>query len=185
MSKSSWDDDDFAALFLFLSCKLPLLAAIFSKAKMKHFLSSTELQRRDCRFWRCTLVNTGQSLFQRLYHSRNDQSFITFTDVYYATFEYLLTKFRPLYQWYSPDSVNWKIVMVRRREGGPGRPRSLDAAECCRATWELEVLSFPCKWFWSHSFSTCFFVVFNKASFLRCWKMSPLPGSKNSFCWIN
>jgi hypothetical protein len=88
--KSLCDNSDFVALFLLLSCQLPLLAAIFSEAKMKHFLSSTELQRRDRCIPRCALVNTDQSLFHRLYHSRNDQSFITFTGVDYATFEYYL-----------------------------------------------------------------------------------------------
>jgi hypothetical protein len=33
------DNNDFVALFLLLSCQLPLLAVIFSEAKMKHFLN--------------------------------------------------------------------------------------------------------------------------------------------------
>jgi hypothetical protein len=72
----------------------------------------------------------GQLPFHRLHHSRNDQSFITLTGVDYDTFEYLLTKFGLLYLWYSPYSVNGKIVVVRSRGGGAGRPQSLDAAAC-------------------------------------------------------
>jgi hypothetical protein len=110
MSTSSNDNDDFIMMFLLMSCQVPLLALIFSEAKLKHFLSSAELRRRDRRIRRCALVDANQSPWQKLYHSRNDQSYITFTGVDYATFKYLLSKSRPLYQWYSPYSINGKIV---------------------------------------------------------------------------
>jgi hypothetical protein len=105
MSKSSCDDDDFILLFLLVSCQLPY-SPLFLEVKLKHFLSSTELQRRDHHIQRCALLNSDQSPFQKLYHSRYKQSFITFKGLDYATFEYLLTKFRPLYQRYSPYSLN-------------------------------------------------------------------------------
>ena len=117
-------------LLLLLSCQLPLLALIFSEAKLKHFLSLAELRRRDHRIQRCALVDANQSPWQKLYHSRNDQSCITFTGVDCGTFEYLLSKFRPMYQRYSPYSINGKIVRVVIQDGMPGRPRWLDAAAC-------------------------------------------------------
>jgi hypothetical protein len=130
MSTSRNDDDDFIMMFLLMSCQLPLLALIFSEAKLKHFLSSAELWRKDRQIRWCALVDANQSPWQKLYHSRNDQSFITFTRVDYATFEYLLSKFRPLYQRYSLYSINGNIVWVVIQDGMPGWPRSLDAAAC-------------------------------------------------------
>jgi len=64
MSTLSNDDDDFIMLLLLLSCQLPLLALIFSEAKLKHFLSLAELQRRDRRTQRCALVDANQSPWQ-------------------------------------------------------------------------------------------------------------------------
>ena len=90
-------DDDFILFLLLLSQQLPLTAAVLSNAKLKHFLSYIELKRRDRRIPRYALVHADQSPFQRLYHSKNDQSFITFTGLDYNSFEYLLHKFRPLY----------------------------------------------------------------------------------------
>jgi hypothetical protein len=75
-------------------------------------------------------VDSNQSPFQKLHHSKNDQSFITFTGLDYATFEYLLSKFQPYYQRYSPYFVNGKIVRVIQQDGMPGWKRSLDAPSC-------------------------------------------------------
>jgi hypothetical protein len=114
------------------TCFMPttFISCYFLEAKLKHFLSSSELQRRDCRIWRCAHLIADQSPFQKLHHSRNEQSFITFTGLDYATFEYLLTKFWPLYQRYSPYSVNGKIVVIWNGDGRRGRPRLLDAPAC-------------------------------------------------------
>jgi len=46
MSTKSCDEDDFFIPFLFFTCQLPLLALIFSEAKLTHFLSSAELQKK-------------------------------------------------------------------------------------------------------------------------------------------
>ncbi len=102
-------------LFLLASCQLPLLAFIFSEAKLKDFLSSAELQRRDRRIRRCALLDANQSPWQKLYHSRNEQSLITFTGFNYASFDYLLSKFQPFYRRYSPYTGNGKISVVRHR----------------------------------------------------------------------
>ncbi len=117
-------------MFLLVSCQLPVLGFIFSEAKLKHFLSSAELRRQDRRIGRCALVDSNQSPFQNMYLFLNYQSFITFTGLDYATFEYLLSKFQPLYQRYSPYSVNRKIVQVIQRDGMPAWKRSLDAPSC-------------------------------------------------------
>jgi len=147
-SSTSNDDDEFFMMFFLVSCQLPLLSFIFSEAKLKHFLTSAELRRRDRRIRRCALVDSNQSPFQKLYHSKNDQSFITFTGLDYATFEYLLSKFQPLYQRYSPYSVNGKIVRVLHRDGMPGRKRSLDAPSCLGLVLgytRTKGSLFPCK----------------------------------------
>jgi len=123
-------EDDFVALFLRLSCQHPSIAALLLQAKLKHFLSLEELRKRDWHIPRFALVDARQSSFLRLYHSRNDQSFITFTRLDCRTFEYLLDKFRPLYQCYSPYSINGKIVRLRNANALKGRPRLLGPAAC-------------------------------------------------------
>ena len=122
LSTMSAKDDDFILLLLLLSQQLPLTAAVLSNTKLKHFLSYIELKRRDRRIPRCALVDASCSPFQRLYHSRNDQSFITFTGLDFTSFEYLLSKFRPLYYRYSPYSVNGKIVMLKNGGAQGGWP---------------------------------------------------------------
>jgi hypothetical protein len=121
-------DDDFVTLFLLLSCQHPSIAALLLQAKLKHFLSLEELRKRDWRIPHCALVDTHQSSFLRLYHSRNDHSFITFTGLDCRTFEYLLDKFCPLYHCYSPYSINEKIVRLRNANALKGRPRLLGPA---------------------------------------------------------
>ena len=121
-------DDDLVALFILLSCQHPSILALLLEAKLKHFLSLEELRKRDRRIPRCALVDARQSSFLRLYHSRNDQSFITFTGLDCSTFEYLLDKFRTFYDQYSPYSVNGKIV--RNEQLSKGRPRLLGPAAC-------------------------------------------------------
>jgi hypothetical protein len=90
VSMMSAKDGDFILLLLLLSQQLPLTAAVLSNAKLKHFLNFIELRRRDCRIPRCALVHASESPFQRLYCSKNDQSFITFAWLDYSSFEYLL-----------------------------------------------------------------------------------------------
>jgi hypothetical protein len=123
-------DDDFIILFLLLSQQLPLTAALLSNAKLRHFISFIELRKRDRRIPRCALVPTSESSFQRLYQSKNDQSFITFTGLDYNSFEYLLDKFRPLYYQYSPYSFNGKIVGLNNGGDLGGRPLPPDPAGC-------------------------------------------------------
>jgi hypothetical protein len=62
--------------------------------------------------------------------SRNDQAFITFTSLDFSSFQYVLNKFTPLYNWYCPYSQSSKITVIRERVVKKGRPRSLGPADC-------------------------------------------------------
>ena len=123
-------DDDFVVVLLLISSQFPLLASIVSLAKLKQFLPLSEIRRRDRRIPRCALLHPDSSPFRRLYLSRNEQSLITFTGLDYRSFGYLLEKFSPLYNRYSPYSKNGKIVVLRNAGALGGRPRSLDPAGC-------------------------------------------------------
>ena len=111
LSTMTADDDDFAVLLLLLSSQFPILASIVSLAKLKQLLPLSEIRRRDRRIPRCALLHPNSSPFRRLYLSRNEQSLITFTGLDYRSFGYLLEKFLPLYNRYSPYSKNRKIVV--------------------------------------------------------------------------
>jgi hypothetical protein len=106
-------NDDYHEMFLvalLLSQQSALLPLLLSQAKLKQFLSIAEVRRRDHRIPRCALVAPGASPFMKLYKSHNEQSLITFTELDYPTFTYLLNKIEPLYYRYSPYSRNGKIV---------------------------------------------------------------------------
>ena len=83
----------------------------------------------------------------------NEQSFITFTGLDYATFEYLL-------------SLGHCIVVARNGDGRRGRPQSLEACLglVLGYTSARDSLFFSSNDIWSHSFGASFvFAVFNKA----------------------
>jgi hypothetical protein len=58
------------------------------------------------------------------------QSLITFTGLDYHSFGYLLEKFSPQYNRYSPYSKNGKIAVLRNAGAIGVRPRFLDPAGC-------------------------------------------------------
>jgi hypothetical protein len=91
------NDDDFAALFLMMSGRTPLLACLMSETRLRGFMSSLEKRLRYRRIPRCALVDARQSSCQCLFLSRNDQAFITFTGLVFSNFQYVLNKFTPLY----------------------------------------------------------------------------------------
>jgi hypothetical protein len=130
MSSKSCDDDDFAALFLMMSGRTPLLACFMSETRLRDFMSSLEKRLGYRRIPRCVLVDTRQSSFHGLYLSRNDQDLITFTGLDFSSFKYLLNKFTPLYNQYSPYSQSGKITVIRDRVVKKGRPHSLGPADC-------------------------------------------------------
>jgi hypothetical protein len=129
------------------SSKVPLTAAVLSQAKLKHFLSQQELRRRDCHIPCCALVNYCYSPFQRLYHSRNDQSSITFMGLDYLSFDYLLNKFCPLCLCYSPYTVNGKVVVLRDAAVRKG---------IGRVHWILQVVLVWCWGEPEQGFTVCF-----------------------------
>jgi hypothetical protein len=65
-----------------------------------------------------------------LYHSRNHQSFLTFTGLDCAPFECLLHKFCQFFHHYSLYSVNGKVVMLREAAVKKGRLCSMDPVGC-------------------------------------------------------
>jgi hypothetical protein len=130
MSSKSWDDDDVAVIFLLLASRIPVLAAVISQTNLKHFMSTLEKRLRDWCIPRCASLDTHQSSFQWLYHSWNDQAFITFTGLEYSSFQYLLDKFTPLYNHYSPYSDSGRIAVLSERQVKKGRPHSLGPADC-------------------------------------------------------
>jgi len=75
------------------------------------------------------LVGSRQSSFQHLFLSRNDQDFITFTGLDLFNFQYVLDKFTPIYNRYSPYSQSGKITVIRDRVVKKGRPHSLGPAD--------------------------------------------------------
>ncbi len=102
-------------MFLLVSCQLPLFAFIFLEAKLKVFLSSAELQRRDHHIRQCALLDANQSPWQKLYHSRNEQSIITFTGLDYAAkYWFQVAPNRPPFQ----DFTNTPITHRENRVGG-------------------------------------------------------------------
>jgi hypothetical protein len=60
MSSKLCDDDDFAALFLLMSGRTPLLACLISETRLRDFMSSLEKRLRYRRIPRCALVDTEQ-----------------------------------------------------------------------------------------------------------------------------
>jgi len=124
------DDDNLLLLSLLAGCHFRVIASILYDAEFKALLPDDQRKARSRRIPRCALVHMDYSSYRALYISRNDQSFITFTGLDYKSFQYLLTKFRRLYNRYSPYVVDGKLVDVQHQGGSRGRPRSLDAAGC-------------------------------------------------------
>ena len=89
-------------------------------------------RRRDRRIPRIALVDPHESSFLRLYRSGNDQAIITVSGFDHRTFSYLLNKFTPLFNRYSPYSNNNGHLIRQLRNNGSrgGRPRTLDPCSC-------------------------------------------------------
>jgi len=131
MPPSSSDYGDFTAVFLLVSSsRILLTAAIIAQVKLRIFFSFVRLQLRYQCIPPCTLVDTHQSSFQRLYSSHNDQAFITFTGLDNVSFQYLLTEFDPLYFHYPPYSGIDKVVRMREHVVTKVRPCLLGPADC-------------------------------------------------------
>jgi hypothetical protein len=100
------DNDNIMLLLLLAGCHFRVIASVLYDADCRTFLSEDQQRRRSRRIPRCALVHMDYSSFRALYNSRNDQSFITFTGLDYKSFQYLLTKFCPLYNRCSPYVID-------------------------------------------------------------------------------
>ena len=112
LSTMAANDDDFGVVLLLFSLQFPLIATLLCEARLRQLLPLSEKYRRDRRIPRCALLHPDGSPFRRLYLSGNDQSFITFTGFDHRTFSYLLHKFTPLYNLYSPYTINGKFMVL-------------------------------------------------------------------------
>ena len=99
------------------------------RSSFKDQLTNQARSDRQRRIPRCALVDPLASPWKRLYASRHNGAIITLTSLNFACFDYLLEKFSPVYDEWTPYSSNWqfKRKQVDRKRG---RPRSLDAAAC-------------------------------------------------------
>jgi len=89
-------------------------------------------RRRDRRIPRIALQDPNLSPWVRLFCSNSEQALITFTGLDYRSFNYLNTKFKPLYERYTPYSSSGRIRLRRVVNGVPviRRPLSLDSRGC-------------------------------------------------------
>jgi len=89
-------------------------------------------RRRDRRIPRIALQDPNFSPWVRLFCSNSEQALITFTGLDYRSFNYLNTKFKPLYERYTPYSSSGRIRLRRVVNGVPviRRPLSLDSRGC-------------------------------------------------------
>ena len=90
-------------------------------------LSIQQHRRRYNRIPRESLVDPTDSAWRKLYQSHNDQALITATVLDYSTFEYLLLKFKPLYDYLTPHSKDGDIKLLKRKERNP---RIIEASDC-------------------------------------------------------
>jgi hypothetical protein len=95
-------------------------------------LHLTARRRRDRRIPRIALQDPHSSAWVRLFTSNSDQALITFVGLDYRCFNYLNTKFKPLYDRYSPYSSTGRIRLRRVVNGVPvlRRPLSMDSRGC-------------------------------------------------------
>lgn len=87
-------------------------------------------RRRDRRVTRNALQQPKMSPFAFLFGSGSDQSLISLTGLDYKAFHYILQKFSPFYERYSPYSHDGAIRRLPIRVIRRGRPRSMSAAQC-------------------------------------------------------
>lgn len=91
-------------------------------------LSREERRKRERRITRRALQCPRLSPFATLFGSGCDRSLITLTGFDHRAFRYLLERYKPMYNAYTPYSPSGKITKVRQQALG-GRPRSLDATQ--------------------------------------------------------
>ena len=70
----------------------------------KDIISMEGRRRRDRRIPRCALRSYAYSSFRTLYLSGNDQALLNLTGFDHSTFLKLVTKFKPVYDFYTFDT---------------------------------------------------------------------------------
>jgi hypothetical protein len=120
--------DDVVLLLLIAGHKLNLLLA-GTVVPYKVLLSDEERKKRDSRIPRIGLIEPSRSPFLWIFHSRNNQSLISVTGLDLKSFNYLLNKFLPLFERYSPYCITPAGLLreVRNDAANRGRPRSLES----------------------------------------------------------
>jgi hypothetical protein len=86
-------------------------------------LSVEESRRRQRRIPRIALQDPSKSSWRTLYDSRNDQALITLTGLDVETFHYVLRKFAPICDQYSPFIDDEGRIV--KKKSNAGRPRLL------------------------------------------------------------
>jgi len=87
-------------------------------------LAADERQLRQRRIPRESLHFVPQSAWRQLFYSYNNQALITATGLDHTTFQYLLDKFQPFFDAYTPFGDTLVIMSPR------GRKRSITSVDC-------------------------------------------------------
>lgn len=99
------------------------------EAFRKHITAEAR-KRRDRRISRRALQQPSLSPFAFLLASGCVQSLITLKSMEHRAFNYLLQKFAPTFERYTPYSPDGLIRLLPLRENKRGRPRSLTVTQC-------------------------------------------------------
>ena len=101
------------------------------EALFQDLLTLEGMHRRDRRLPRCALVNPQSSPWMKLFSSGNDQALITISGFDHRSFNFLLQKFRPYFNAYTPWTGANEGSSFKRKTSKPnarsGRPRLVDA----------------------------------------------------------
>lgn len=89
-------------------------------------LSAEERRLRQRRIPRESLHDVEDSAWRRLYYSYNNQALITATGLDHGTFDYLLSKFQPIFDSTTPFGNNDDFIKTSTR----GRRRKVTAIDC-------------------------------------------------------
>ena len=90
-------------------------------------LSIQQRRRRYNRIPRESLVDPTDSAWRKLYQSQNDQALITATGLDYATFQYLLLKFKPSFDNLTPHLKDGCIKQINKNQINR---RIIEASDC-------------------------------------------------------
>jgi hypothetical protein len=116
--------------------KFLLIAAVIldlDDDSFRDLLDMEGRQRRDRRIPRVALLTPGDSAFDKLYNSGNDQALITVTGFDHRAFRSLVELFNPWFVSHTPwtgsqDGTRFKTLAVR--DGRTGRKRMITAVTC-------------------------------------------------------